>query len=53
MAAKKPSQRWAALLKKREEQVFLLVTLLIGTLLDVALQDVPKLYGFAPKNTDD
>jgi|GraSoi_2013_80cm_1033760.scaffolds.fasta_scaffold00070_3 CIC family chloride channel protein len=27
-----PSQRWAALLKQREEQVFLLVTLLIGAL---------------------
>src|ERR1700731_5469097 len=27
-----PSQQWAALVKKREEQVFLLVTLLIGAL---------------------
>jgi CIC family chloride channel protein len=27
-----PSQRWAALVKQREEQVFLLVTLLIGAL---------------------
>jgi len=28
-----PSQRWAALVKQREEAVFLLVTLLIGALL--------------------
>jgi chloride channel protein, CIC family len=32
-----PSQRWAALLKQREEQVFLLVTLLIGALVGVTV----------------
>jgi chloride channel protein, CIC family len=32
-----PSQRWAALLKHREEQVFLLVTLLIGALVGMAV----------------
>jgi CIC family chloride channel protein len=31
------SQRWAALLKQREEQVFLLVTLLIGALVGVTV----------------
>src|ERR1700756_5473959 len=32
-----PSQRWAALVKHREEQVFLLVTLLIGALVGMAV----------------
>jgi chloride channel protein, CIC family len=32
-----PSQRWAALLKQREEQVFLLVTLLIGALVGLTV----------------
>src|SRR5712671_2077998 len=32
-----PSQRWAALVKQREEQVFLLVTLLIGALVGVTV----------------
>src|ERR1700740_3591138 len=32
-----PSQRWAALLKQREEQVFLAVTLLIGALVGMAV----------------
>ena len=32
-----PSQRWAALVKRREEQVFLLVTLLIGALVGVTV----------------
>jgi chloride channel protein, CIC family len=32
-----PSQRWAALLKQREDQVFLLVTLLIGALVGVTV----------------
>src|SRR5260370_36646743 len=32
-----PSQRWAALLKQREDQVFLLVTLLIGALVGLTV----------------
>jgi chloride channel protein, CIC family len=32
-----PSQQWAALVKQREEQVFLLVTLLIGALVGVTV----------------
>src|SRR5437879_10104552 len=32
-----PSQRWAALVKHREEQVFLVVTLLIGALVGMAV----------------
>jgi CIC family chloride channel protein len=32
-----PSQRWAALVKQREEQVFLLVTLLIGALVGLTV----------------
>src|SRR6266851_5283872 len=32
-----PSQRWAALVKQREEQVFLLLTLLIGALVGVTV----------------
>jgi len=32
-----PSQRWAGLLKQREEQVFLLVTLLIGALVGITV----------------
>jgi CIC family chloride channel protein len=32
-----PTQRWAALVKQREEQVFLLVTLLIGALVGVTV----------------
>src|SRR6266478_267739 len=32
-----PSQRWAALVKQREEQVFLLLTLLIGALVGLAV----------------
>ena len=32
-----PSQQWAALVKQREEQVFLLVTLLIGALVGLAV----------------
>ncbi len=32
-----PSQRWAALVKQREEQVFLLVTLLIGALVGLSV----------------
>lgn len=32
-----PSQRWATLVKQREEQVFLLVTLLIGALVGVTV----------------
>jgi CIC family chloride channel protein len=32
-----PSQRWAALVKQREEQVFLLVTLLIGALVGITV----------------
>src|ERR1700720_2977265 len=32
-----PSQRWAALVKHREEQVFLLVTLLIGALVGLTV----------------
>jgi CIC family chloride channel protein len=32
-----PSQRWAALLKQREDQVFLLVTLLIGALVGLSV----------------
>ena len=33
----RPSQQWAALVKQREEQVFLLVTLLIGALVGVTV----------------
>src|ERR1700747_807959 len=32
-----PSQRWAALVKHREEQVFLVLTLLIGALVGLAV----------------
>jgi len=32
-----PSQRWGALVKEREDQVFLLVTLLIGALVGVTV----------------
>jgi hypothetical protein len=32
-----PSPQWGALLKQREEQVFLLVTLLIGALVGVTV----------------
>ena len=32
-----PSQQWSALVKQREEQVFLLVTLLIGALVGMAV----------------
>jgi CIC family chloride channel protein len=34
---KTPSQRWAALVKEREEQVFLLLTLLIGALVGLTV----------------
>jgi CIC family chloride channel protein len=34
---KTPSQRWAALVKQREEQVFLLLTLLIGALVGLTV----------------
>src|SRR5882762_9587666 len=43
-----PSQRWSALVKQREEQVFLLLTLLIGALVGltvVAFIVLTELFG--------